>query len=131
MQWYEVKPFYIFKQKFTAKTFIFQIDVSAQDEILKSIFTTKSLYSIDHINYSWSLLHVPRRCKSTQRFMIWLIVIFLIVLVTKFLTKVAPIFRDFLGYFEKHYLEVKIAVDILGKFWKIWSRFYFNIWSHW
>ena len=49
-----------------------------------------------------------------------------------FFTNVAQILGDFLGYFEKHRLQVKTAV---ATFWItfgiIWATFYFIIWSHW
>ena len=52
-------------------------------------------------------------------------------LATNFLTKVAQIFNDFLGYFENIKFYVKIAVPtFLGNYVKIWASFYSNIWSH-
>ena len=53
-------------------------------------------------------------------------------LATNFLTKVAQIFNDFLGYFENIKFYVKIAVPtFLGNYVKIWASFYSNIWSYW
>ena len=53
-------------------------------------------------------------------------------LATNFLTKVAQIFGNFLGYCEKHY---SVSKNCCGSFldivWEIWTTFYSNIWSHW
>ena len=52
--------------------------------------------------------------------------------VTNFLTKVAQLLGNFLGFFEKHCLQVKTNV---ATFWItfgiISATFYVNIWSHW
>ena len=49
-----------------------------------------------------------------------------------FLTKVAQIFDDFLGYDEKHHFLIKSCFgSFLGNGFKIWASFSSNIWSHW
>ena len=59
-------------------------------------------------------------------------VLYVDVFKTKFLTKVAPIISNFLGYFGKPHSYVKTAMDT---FWatvgKNWPSFYSNSWSHW
>ena len=50
---------------------------------------------------------------------------------TNFLTKVAQIFGNFLGYCEKHY---SVSKNCCGSFldivWEIWATFFSNIWSY-
>ena len=53
-------------------------------------------------------------------------------LVTKFLSKVAQIIGNFLGYFEKSHSFVKnYAATSWVTFGNFWATFYSNIWSHW
>jgi len=50
---------------------------------------------------------------------------------TNFLTKVAQIFGNFLGYCEMHYFVNKnYHASFLGIVWKICATFNSNIWSH-
>ena len=53
-------------------------------------------------------------------------------LVNKFLSKVAQIISNFLGYFEKPYSYIKTAVATSRvTFGNILAAFCSNIWSHW
>ena len=53
-------------------------------------------------------------------------------LAKRFLSKVAQIFGNLLGYSEKHYF---VSKNCCGSFfalaWEIWATFYSKIWSHW
>ena len=58
-------------------------------------------------------------------------VLYVDVFKTKFLTKVAQIISNFLGYFGKPHLCVKTDVDTSWvTFGNIWATFYSSIWSH-
>ena len=57
---------------------------------------------------------------------------FLKFLAEKFVTKVAQIIINFLGYFKKPHSYVNTAVATSWEtFRNIWATFYSNIWSHW
>ena len=48
-----------------------------------------------------------------------------------FFQKIAQMFFNYLGSFEKHHVLSKIIFGyILGNFWNILGCFYFSIWSH-
>ena len=52
-------------------------------------------------------------------------------LATNFLTKVAQILGDFLGYFEKPHFKVKTALTtIWATLGNSWAAFYYYVWSH-
>ena len=53
---------------------------------------------------------------------------FWIFLATKFLTKVAQLFSDFMGYFENHNFQTTtvVAGHIWSPFWKFWATFNFT-----
>ena len=50
---------------------------------------------------------------------------------TKLVKRIAQIFRDYFGYFEKcHLLNKSHCAAFWATFDKHWATFHFNIWSH-